>query len=92
MEDPVTRQEKQVRFEKLLALQEKISAEKHAAYVGTTQRVLVDGLSENEEYPLTARTNGGRLVHLQGDASLVGQYADAEITDYNTWALSGRVK
>jgi len=92
MPDPVTRAEKQVRFDRLTAAQDAISGAKHAAYVGTVQRVLVDGLSGNDDYPLTSRTGGGRLVHLRGDASLVGRYVDAEITGYNTWALSGHVK
>ena len=90
MPDPFTRAQKQVRFDRLLKLQDAISGEKQAAYVGKTVKVLVDGLSGNEEYPLTSRTNGGRLVHLNGDKSLVGQFAEAEITGSNTWALYGK--
>ncbi|MBR5381533.1 MAG: tRNA (N6-isopentenyl adenosine(37)-C2)-methylthiotransferase MiaB [Oscillospiraceae bacterium] len=90
MPDPVTRAEKQARFDRLLKLQDAISSEKQAAYVGRTMRVLVDGLSGREEYPLTSRTNGGRLVHLKGDAGLVGSFAEAEITGSNTWALYGK--
>ena len=54
-------------------------------------RVLVDGESGDEQWPLSSRTHGGRLVHLRGDASLIGQYVDAEILDSNTWALFGAV-
>ena len=89
MPDPATRAEKQVRFDKLLALQNGISEEKHAEYIGTVQRVLVDGLSGDEDYPLTARTNGGRLVRITGDDSTIGQFADVKITSSNTWALFG---
>jgi tRNA-2-methylthio-N6-dimethylallyladenosine synthase len=89
MEDPFTREEKQVRFDRLLELQNRISAEKHAAYVGSARRVLVDGFTGNPEYPLSSRTNGGRLVHLKGADSLVGSFAEARITDSNTWALYG---
>lgn len=90
MPDPVTREEKQVRFDKLLALQNKISEEKHAAYIGTTQKVLVDGFSGDEKYPLTSRTNGGRLVRINGEASLIGRFVNVKITDSNTWALFGQ--
>ena len=90
MPDPATRQEKQTHFDALLQLQNSISEKKHRQYVGSVQRVLVDGLSGDPDYPLTARTNGGRLVHLQGAPSLVGQFSDAEITGSNTWALFGR--
>ena len=90
MPDPFTREEKQVRFDRLLNLQNTISGEKHAKYVGSVQRVLVDGFTGDVRHPLSARTDGGRLVHLDGDMSLVGRFTDVEITDSNTWALFGR--
>ena len=89
MEDPFTREEKQVHFDALTELANRISAEKHAAYIGTRQRVLVDGETGRDEYNLSARTNGGRLVHLKGDPALVGQFVEVDITDGNTWALYG---
>ena len=52
--------------------------------------VLVDGETGREDYNLSARTNGGRLVHLKGDAGLVGQFVTVEITGGNTWALYGK--
>ena len=90
MPDPYTREEKQKHFDALTALANRISAEKHAAYIGTRQHVLVDGETGREEYNLSARTNGGRLVHLKGSPSLVGRFADVEITAGNTWALYGK--
>lgn len=90
MPDPSTREEKQIRFDKLLALQNKISEEKHAAYIGSVQRVLVDGLSGDPDYPLTSRTNGGRLVRITGDSSMIGTFVNAEIVSSNTWALFGK--
>ncbi len=90
MPDPATRAEKQVWFDKLLEAQNEISAQLHRAYVGKTVRVLVDGESGDARWPLSSRTNGGRLVHLSGDPGLIGQYVDARITDSNTWALFGQ--
>ena len=72
--DPVSPAEKQARFDVLLRAQNRISEEKHLMYVGTDQRVLVDGHSGDEKFPLTARTNGGRLVHLAGDETLIGSF------------------
>ena len=54
-------------------------------------RVLVDGETGKDEYNLSSRTNGGRLVHLAGDKSLIGQFIDVKITSGNTWALYGKV-
>ena len=92
MPDPAAREEKQVWFDRLLDAQNEISGQLHRSYVGQTVRVLVDGESGDARWPLSSRTNGGRLVHLRGDASLIGRYADVLITDSNTWALFGEVK
>ncbi len=92
MPDPATRAEKQVWFDKLCDAQNEISAELHREYVGKSVRVLVDGESGDDRYPLTSRTAGGRLVHLAGDKSLVGRYVTANVTDSNTWALFGEVE
>ena len=47
-------------FEQLLQVQNQISNRRNAACVGQTMRVLVDGLGDDPEYPLTARTPGGK--------------------------------
>lgn len=91
LDDPVPRAEKQVWFDRLCDAQNKISEEIHAQYVGRTLRCLIDGQSDDSRWPLTARTAGGRLVHLVGDASAIGNYHDVKITDSNTWALFGEM-
>ena len=89
MPDPATRAEKQKWFDKLLEVQNANSARLHAAYVGKTVRVLVDGESDDENFPLASRTEGNRLVRLKGDKSLIGSFIDVKVTDSNTWALYG---
>ena len=89
MPDPFTRQEKQARFDRLLELQNRISQEKHNAYVGRSLRVLVDGA--DGEY-LTARTDGGRLVRLKGDEGKIGTFQYVTITGNTTWSLVGEIK
>ena len=91
LDDPVPRAEKQVWFDRLCDAPNKISEALHAQYVGRTLRCLIDGQSDDSRWPLTARTAGGRLVHLVGDASAIGNYHDVKITDSNTWALFGEM-
>ena len=91
MDDPVPRAEKQKWFDTLCATQNDISARLHARYVGKTLRCLVDGETDDARWPLSGRTAGGRLVHLVGDKSALGQYRDIKITDSNTWALFGEM-
>ena len=89
MPDPFTREEKQRRFDRLVALQNAVSEKRHAAYVGSVQRVLVDG---REGEFLTSRTSGGRLVRLRGGDKLIGTFRSVEITGSNTWALYGELR
>lgn len=91
LNDDVTREEKQERFERLVSLQNEISDKKHAEYIGKTVKVLVDTLAGGEEYPLKARTNGGRLVHLKGSQADFGKFVDAKVTHCNNWALYGQI-
>ncbi len=91
MDDPDSREVKQARFDRLIARQNAISAEIHAGYVGKRVRALVDGVSDRESGLLTARTSGGRLIHLKGGEQRIGEFAPVEITGCNTWALYGEI-
>ena len=91
MDDPMPREEKLANFNRLTALQDAISEEKHAAYVGKTVRCLLDGLSDDQRYDLTARTPGNRLVRVVGDPAALGQFRDVKITGANKWSLFGEL-
>ena len=91
MPDPMSKDEKSANFNRLVEAQNRISNEKHKEYIGTVQRCLVDGESDDPRNNLNARTAGNRLVHLSGDLSLIGQYVDIKITDCSTWALFGEL-
>lgn len=91
MPDPELPEDKAARFQRLVELQNEISAEKQAAYVGKTLRCLIDGPGGDPRNNLSARTAGGRLVHLSGDGSLVGSYAEVKIVSASTWALFGEL-
>ena len=86
--DPTAKEEKNRRFDRLLAVQNAISEEKHKALIGKTLRVLVDGRDGDK---LTARTDGGRLVRLDCEDSLLGKFVTVTITDATTWSLVGEV-
>ena len=86
MDDPTPRAEKNQRFDRLCALQNRISEEKHREHIGKTLRVLVDGRDGDK---LTARTDGGRLVRLDGGDELIGQFLNVTVTGSTTWSLVG---
>lgn len=87
--DPMPKEQKSANFQRLLRRQNEISGEKHQAYIGKTYRCLVDG--EGEDGLLTARTDGGRLIHLKADPSCIGTWQQAKITGASTWALFGEL-
>ncbi|MDO5645385.1 MAG: tRNA (N6-isopentenyl adenosine(37)-C2)-methylthiotransferase MiaB, partial [Dermabacter sp.] len=67
MEHQVPKEVVQERFERLMALQDRIAAEENAALVGTDVRVLIaerEGNRDNETHRLSGRSEDGRLVHV----------------------------
>ena len=91
IEDDTPRSVIQNRFDRLVESAGRVSAELHRAQEGKTFRVLIDGTAKNGDYTLSARTAGGRLVHLRGDESLIGSWANARIVSSNTFALFGEI-
>ncbi len=89
--DPMSREEKLRNFNRLTALQDQISAEKHAAYIGRTLRCLMDGESGDGEFPFAGRTPGNRLVRAKGSAGSIGQFCMVKITGANKWSLFGEI-
>ena len=88
MDDPTPKEEKNRRFDRLCAVQNSISEDIHANYIGKTMRCLIDGT--DHEF-LTARTEGGRLVRLCGDPALIGSFVPVTITGATTWSLTGEL-
>lgn len=89
MDDPTPKEEKNSRFDRLCAMQNKISEQMHRAYVGRTLRCLVDGV---DGALLTARTEGGRLVRFSGSPALIGSFIPIHITGSTTWSLTGKAE
>ncbi|MGN1013807.1 MAG: tRNA (N6-isopentenyl adenosine(37)-C2)-methylthiotransferase MiaB [Butyricicoccus sp.] len=92
MPDSATREEKQDRFDRLLALQESINGVRQEAYQDKVVRVLIDGTSNSKqptEYPLTGRTDGGLLVMCRGEGLKLGEFADVLIERTSLRALYG---
>ena len=89
MEDPISDKEKSDRMGELLKLQESIAAQRCAAMVGSVQRVLAE--KELRQGVLSCRTSGNIIVETEADASLVGTFLDAKITEAKNWILKGKV-
>lgn len=89
--DPATREEKQVRFDKLLALQNKVAENKNHKLLGKKLRVLVETDEGGDSLNLAARTDTNRPVRVHGDASLVGQFINVRIDKCSKWSIEGTI-
>jgi len=78
-------------FDRLLEAQNEISREINESYVGETYDVLLEGTSKTDETTLTGRTEGGKLVHITGDTSLIGTMVRVKIVSAMTWYLKGEL-
>jgi tRNA-2-methylthio-N6-dimethylallyladenosine synthase len=63
----------------------------NAAMVGSIQNVLVEKPSRKNPNELSGRTENMRYVNFPGDARMIGQFIDVEITQAMTNSLRGRV-
>ena len=88
MPDPVSHKEKTEWFAELLQVQEKIASRKGQKMVGGKERVLVEGRDEKTGL-LSGRTAGGLIVLFPGGDSLIGNYADTEVTEAKGLQLKG---
>ena len=89
MEQQVPKDIKTERLERLVALQKRITAEIHTSLLGTTQQVLVEGISKKNQEHLTGRIERGRIVNFKGNKELIGQFCDVKITEAFSNSLFG---
>ena len=72
MEDQVPADVVKERFAKLLKVVQTISAERTNEKLGTTEPVLIEQVNEQDESLVTGRLSNNAVVHLPGDASMIG--------------------
>ena len=90
-EDDVPLAAKAARNMRLLKAQEAVSTRKHAAMVGRSFEVLVEGPSKKDASVLAGRTRGNHILHFKGGADLAGELVDVEVTGFSPISLRGRI-
>ncbi|MBQ3414996.1 MAG: tRNA (N6-isopentenyl adenosine(37)-C2)-methylthiotransferase MiaB [Clostridia bacterium] len=91
MENQVPEEIKHKRFDRLKELVESQIAENNKKYIGTVQKVLIEGTSKNNEEMLTGRTDSNKVVIFEGDKSLIGKMAELKIISEHMWYLKGQI-
>ena len=82
---------KSERFNRLKTLADKITEEENIKYVGTIQKVLVEGVSKTNENVLTGRTKSYKVVNFVGDKNLIGKEIDIRVVSQHIWYLKGEI-
>ena len=92
MEDSITDEEKHRNFDKLLAVQNRISRELSDGYLNKTVSVMTEGESKTDKTMLTGRTDGGKIVNFpKYDGWREGDFVNVRIVRCSTWSLSGEL-
>ena len=89
MQNQIPEEIKHQRFDKLKALVESQIKENNQKYVGTIQKVLVEGESKNNSDMLTGRTDSNKVVIFEGQKDLIGTIQDLKIISEHMWYLKG---
>ena len=91
MQNQVPDEDKHRRFDKLKALVESQIDSNNKKYVGTVQKILVEGKSKNNDRMLTGRTDSNKVVNFEGDENLIGQVIEIPIISEHMWYLKGQL-
>ena len=90
MENQIDEKVKHERFNRLKSLAEKIIEEGNKKYVGTVQKVLVEGKSKTNDKIYTGRTETNKVVNFEGNDNLVGKVIPLKIVSEHMWYLKGK--
>ena len=90
-EDQIPDEISHKRFDRLKELVEKQIEENGKKYVGTTQKVLVEGKSKNKEDMLTGRTDTNKVVVFEGKEELINKMVEIKIIQDCIWYLKGEI-
>ena len=90
MEDNVPLEVKKRRLSEIIALQQKHSAERTAAYVGQTLEVLVEGRSKRSEDDLFGRTTHNTVVVFPREDYRAGEWVSVHIKRSTPATLLGK--
>jgi tRNA-2-methylthio-N6-dimethylallyladenosine synthase len=89
MENQVPDDVKHKRFDRLKKLVESQIAENNKKYVGTVQKVLVEGPSKNNANMYAGRTDSNKVVIFEGAPELKDKIINLKIVSEHMWYLKG---
>lgn len=90
MKDKIDEKTKKIRFNRLLEQVNNISKKNNKKFLNTTQEVLVEGFSKNNDKVLTGRNRQNKLINFEGNPNKIGDFEKVLITKTNSFSLFGK--
>ena len=84
--------EHHTRFDRLKKLVESQIEANNKKYVGTMQKVLVEGKSKTNEKMLTGRTDTNKVVNFEAEEDKIGTMVNLKIVSEHMWYLRGEIQ
>ena len=91
MQNQIPEDIKHKRFDKLKALFESQIEENNNKYIGTTQKILVEGESKNNSNMLSGRTESNKVVIFEVSKELIDKIINIKIISQHMWYLKGEI-
>ncbi len=79
MEDQVPEEQVKKRFDRLLKLVQDTAREQTAKYQGRVMEALIEEVNENDSSMVRGRLSNNTIVHLPGDASMIGKLVNVSL-------------
>ena len=92
MENQIPEDVKHTRFDRLKKLVESQIEVNNKKYVGTMQKVLVEGKSKTNEKMLTGRTDTNKVVNFEAEEDKIGTMVNLKIVSEHMWYLKGEIQ
>lgn len=91
MPNQIPEEIKHKRFDKLKELVENEIAKSSQEYVGTIQKILVEGPSKNNKEMLTGRTETNKVVVFKGNSNFINKIINVKIVENHMWYFKGEI-
>ena len=82
---------KHKRFDRLKELVESQIKENNQKYIGTIQKILIDGTSKTNDNTLSGRTDSNKVVVIEADKKYINHTVNVKIVQDCMWYLKGEI-
>ena len=91
MENQIPEDVKHKRFDRLKELVESQIKENNQKYIGTIQKILIDGTSKTNDNTLSGRTDSNKVVVIEADKKYINHTVNVKIVQDCMWYLKGEI-